>query len=126
MIFLSYPAHLDPDGGAQCGLPAEIGRPFRAHPHASNTAGRGPSTWHDSLEHDHHGRGDFGGRPVWDRAARPEWVIRRSNAAPANHLGRPASLWIKALRPSRPRGQFVGSASGHPDGNGRAEGGTAR
>jgi hypothetical protein len=110
-MFLSCPAHLDPDGGAQCGLPAEIVRRFTmhstdgslaaamircpvghwfngpiealirngTHPHGSSTAGRGARAGHDSLEHDHHGRGECGGRPVWDQAAGPERVDRRSN-----------------------------------------------
>src|SRR5215472_6535815 len=30
-MFLSCPAHLDPDGGARCGLPAEVVRRFTMH-----------------------------------------------------------------------------------------------
>ena len=135
MMFLSCPAHLDPGGGARCGLPAEVARRFTmqstdgpleaamircpvghwfngpieaftwngTQPHDPSIAGRGPGTGRDSLEHDHDGRGDCGGLPVWDQAAGPEWVVRRSNVAPAYYLGRPASLWINALRPRRPR-----------------------
>jgi hypothetical protein len=123
MMFLNCPANLNPDGGAQCGLPAEIVRRFTmhstdgsleaamircpvghwfngpiealtrngTHPHGSSTAGRGPRAGHDSLEHDHHGRGECGGRPDWDQAAGPERVNLRSNLAPAYYLGRPAT-----------------------------------
>src|SRR5215467_14995248 len=31
MMFFSCPAHLDRDGGARCGLPAEVVRRFRMH-----------------------------------------------------------------------------------------------
>ncbi len=158
MIFVSCPAHLDPDGRAQCGLPAEIVRRFRMHstdgpleaamircpvghwfngptealtsrgtqPYDPSSARRCPSTGRDSLEHDHHGRGECRGRPVGDLTAGPERVTRRSNLAPAYYLGYAASLWINALRPRRPRGRLVGSAPGQTGGNGRAEVGVAR
>ena len=68
--------------------------------HDPGTAGLGSRAGHDSLQRSHDG-GDGGvGSAVWDLPG-PERKIRRPNGAPAYYLGRPAGLWIAAMRPRR-------------------------
>jgi hypothetical protein len=43
------------------------------------------------------------GPALRDVPSLPEREIRRPNAAPAYYLGRPAGLWITAMRPRRDR-----------------------
>jgi hypothetical protein len=124
MMFLDCPAYLDPDGAARCGLPAEVRCRFIMHStdgpmesamircpagHWFNgpiefltwdrTGSRGPSA---PAVAPGTGRDGFAGRD--DRTARggrPDRDIPRPNGAPAYYLGRPAHVWIAAMRPAR-------------------------
>jgi hypothetical protein len=64
---------------------------------ASSRAGR------DSLQRGHDGRDGGGGSALRDVPAAPEREARRPNNAPAYYLGRPAAVWITAVRPRRRR-----------------------
>ncbi len=94
--------------------------------HDPGTAAGAPSAMHDNLQDTH--RGSHGGAAHYPGfPARPGREIRRPNGAPAYYLGRPASLWITAMRPRRSR-----TASNHPiqavtgDGNERNPDAAAR
>ncbi len=120
MMFLDCPAYLDPDGAARCGLPAEVRCRFIMHStdgplesamircpagHWFNgpiefltwdrTGSRGPSTPAVALGTECDG---FAGRI--DRSGRPDRDVPRPNSAPAYYLGRPAHVWIAAMRPA--------------------------
>ena len=100
MTYLDCPAYQDEKGAIRCGLPAEVRCRFTMN----STDGplesamiRCPSghwfngpigflTWQRTENHQ---PGDGG------------VTILRPNGAPAYYLGRPASLWIAALRPRR-------------------------
>ena len=64
-------------------------------------AGAGARAGHDSLRRGHDGRHGGGGSALRDVPAGPERTARRPNTAPAYYLGRPAALWITAMRPRR-------------------------
>ena len=64
------------------------------------TAGPGSRAGHDGLQRGRDGRHD-GGSCLPDLPALPQRNARRPNAAPAYYLGRPAALWITAMRPRR-------------------------
>jgi hypothetical protein len=66
-------------------------------------AGPGPRAGRDSLWCGHDARLRGGGSALRDfpRQARPESPARRPNGAPAYYLGRPAALWMAAMRPRR-------------------------
>jgi hypothetical protein len=65
------------------------------------TAGPGSRAGHDSLGRGHHARHGGGGSALHDFPAEPDRKARRPNGAPAYYLGRPATLWITAMRPRR-------------------------
>ena len=131
MMFLNCPAYLDQDGALRCGLPAEVryrftmastdgplqaamircpaGHHFNGpiesltwngpDNHHPGSAGPGSRAGRDSLQRGHDGGG--GGSALRDAPAGPERTVRRPNGAPAYYLGRPAALWIAAMRPRR-------------------------
>ena len=140
MMFLDCPAYLDEDGAVRCGLPAEVNSRFVMNStdgplesamircpagHRFN----GPIeflTWNRTDKHDpgappatssarrtgrHDRPGPGRGSAVRQIAAVPTRDISRPVSAPAYYLGRPADLWIAALRPGRRR-----TASDHPVG----------
>jgi hypothetical protein len=78
-------------------------KPDHGTPAAAVTASR------DSLTSSHDGRGASGRLPVQAFGGKPEQRIPRPATAPAYYLGRPARVWITAMRPRRAR-----SASDQP------------
>jgi len=58
---------------------------------------------HDSLQRGDDGRRVGGGSALQYHPAEPAGKGRRPNTAPAYYLGRPAALWITAMRPRRRR-----------------------
>jgi len=60
-----------------------------------------------SLPRTHDGRDSGGGFALPELPAEPGQAVRHPNCAPAYYLGRPAQLWIIAMRRSR-------TASSHP------------
>jgi|HubBroStandDraft_4_1064222.scaffolds.fasta_scaffold277799_3 hypothetical protein len=139
MMFLDCPAYLDQDGAVRCGLPAEVRCRFTMHStdgliesamircpaghhftgaiesltwdgnRNPGTAGLEYSAGSDSLRHGHAGRDGGGGPDLRDFPAEPERKVRRPNTAPFYYLGRPAAVWITAMRPRRRP-----TATGHP------------
>jgi hypothetical protein len=131
MMFLDCPAYLDQDGAARCGLPAEVRRWFTRgstdgplesamircpaghwfngpiefltwqdrHPQDPGAAAGSPSVRGSSTGRD--GSASSGG-PAGACTGKPGRDNSRLNSAPAYYLGRPAHLWITAMRP-RPR-----------------------
>jgi len=71
--------------------------PGQRRPAAAVTAAR------DSLASSHDGPGSSGGLTKQALRGNPEQDIRRPATAPAYYLGRPARLWITAMRPRRGR-----------------------
>jgi hypothetical protein len=69
--------------------------------HAPGTARPGSRAGHDSPQRGHDARHGRGGSALRDSPAEPDRVVRRPNGAPAYYLGRPAALWITAMRPRR-------------------------
>jgi len=69
--------------------------------HDPGTARLGARAGRDSLQRGHDGRHGGGGSALRVSPAEPERKVRRPNAAPAYYLGRPADLWITAIRPRR-------------------------
>ena len=69
--------------------------------HDPGPAGAGSRTGRDSLPCGHDGHHGGGGSARRDCPAEPERTDRRPNTAPAYYLGRPAALWITAMRPRR-------------------------
>jgi hypothetical protein len=67
------------------------------------TAGPGSRARRDSPKRGHDGR-HGGGSHLRDFSAEPQRDVRRPNTAPLYHLGRPAALWVTALRPRPQRG----------------------
>jgi len=57
----------------------------------------------DNLADSHDGPGSSGGLTTQALRGNPEQDIRRPVTAPAYYLGRPARLWITAMRPRRGR-----------------------
>ena len=117
MMFLDCPAHLDQDGATRCGLPAEVSHRFTMR----STDGplesamircpvghwfNGPIeflTWdsthkRDSLTRSHDCLGCAGGPAAEEVRAESAPGRLRPASAPAYYLGRPARLWITALR----------------------------
>ena len=68
--------------------------------HDPGTAAVTSRAGRDSLQRGH-GRHGGGGSARRDVPAGPERTARRPNTAPAYYLGRPAALWITAMRPRR-------------------------
>jgi len=64
------------------------------------TAGASSGAGRDSLQRTDGGRDGDGSAPR-DFPAEPEREARRPNTAPAFYLGRPAALWVTAMRPRR-------------------------
>jgi hypothetical protein len=77
--------------------------------HAPGTAGVTSQPGHDSRQRTHDGRGRGAGLATWEFPAGPRREVSRPSTAPAYYLGRPARLWITAMRPRRSR-----TASNHP------------
>jgi hypothetical protein len=69
--------------------------------HDPGTAEAGSSTAHDSLQRGHYARHAGGGSAQLELAAAPEKRVRRPHGAPAYYLGRPAALYIGAMRSRR-------------------------
>jgi hypothetical protein len=78
--------------------------------HDPDPAGLGSRAGRDSLQRSHDGRHGGGGSRSRDVPAEPERDVRRPNTAPAYYLGRPARLYITAIRPRRRR-----TAPNHPE-----------
>jgi len=99
-MFLDCPAYLDPDGAARCGLPAEVRCRFimcsTDGPLESAMIRCPAGHWFsgpvESLTCERGDTEDPG--PAADAVSRP-------CTAPAYYLGRPARLWIIAMRPRR-------------------------
>jgi hypothetical protein len=99
-MFLDCPAYLDPDGAARCGLPAEVRCRFIMHstdgPLESAMIRCPAGHWFNgaiaSLTCEREDKDDPG--PAAGTFPRP-------STAPAYYLGRPARLWITAMRPRR-------------------------
>jgi hypothetical protein len=71
--------------------------------HHPGTTGAGSSARHDQPQDTHQGRPKRGGSAATDSPTKPEREARRPNGAPGHYLGRPAELWITAMRPRRGR-----------------------
>ena len=144
MMFLDCPAYLDAGSAVRCGLPAEVRCRFTVCStvgplesamircpagHSFN----GPIeslTWDSSQQQApgqaavtsgaglgaHQGRVG-GGRLAIQGSGEPGREARRPNSAPAYYLGRPAGLYVIALRPRRrhssdhPEPAVIGSAA---------------
>jgi hypothetical protein len=130
MTLLNCPACLDQDSAVRCGLPTEVRYRFTMHStsgpldsvmiaclaghrfsgpiafltpdnHDRCLAGASSRAGRDSLQRGHDGRDGGGGSALRDASAAPEREARRPNNAPAYYLGRPAAVWITAMRPRR-------------------------
>jgi hypothetical protein len=77
--------------------------PDSADKHDPGTAGASSRAGRDSLRCGHDGRDGGGGSALRDFPAASEQGARRPNTAPAYYLGRPAAVWITAMRPRRRR-----------------------
>jgi len=110
MMFLDCPAYLDHDGAVRCGLPAEVERRFTMGSSDGPADGamiRCPAGhWFngaiESLTWEGRDKHDLGSAGV-AFSAEPGRDIARPNSAPAYYQGRPASLWISAIRLRRSR-----------------------
>jgi len=71
--------------------------------HAPGTAAVTFHAGHDSRQRAHDGRDSGGGFAIRGVPARPRGELSRRGTAPAYYLGRPARLWITAMRPRRSR-----------------------
>ena len=71
--------------------------------HHPGATGAGSSARHDKPRGTHEGRPKQGGSAAQDSPTKPERKVRRPNGAPGYYLGRPAELWITAMRPRRRR-----------------------
>ena len=69
--------------------------------HSAGTAGAASGTSRASLTGGHDGRDGRGGFAVRENPAGPGQKISRPNIAPAYYLGRPAHVWIIAMRSRR-------------------------
>lgn len=97
-MFLNCPAYMDNDGVTRCGLPAEVEYRYTLDSTDCPLEGakiRCPAGhWFNgpiaslSMECSHGGQ---------------RQRIRRPNNVPAYYQGRPASVWIAAMRPRRSR-----------------------
>jgi hypothetical protein len=133
MMFLDCPACLDQDGALRCGLPAEVrcrfimrsadgpvesamircpaGHYFCGAIESLTWDGKdkhdpgpvGPGSGRDSLQRGHDGRHSGSGSRSRDVPTERDRNVRRPNAAPAYYLGRPARLYISAVRPRHRR-----------------------
>jgi hypothetical protein len=130
-MFLNCPAYMDNDGTTRCGLPAEVEYRYTLNstdgPLESATirclAGHcfnGPIAFPAWERTDNHqpvtatmaryvgptgtrdGRSPVGVAVIDGLGGRSQ-QIRRLNTSPAYYLGRPASIWITAMRPRRRR-----------------------
>jgi hypothetical protein len=75
--------------------------------HNTGTARDGFAARHGSLPRSHDGRDGEGGVVRPDFPPRPGVTVRRPNGAPAYYLGRPAHIYLTAMRRNR-------TASRHP------------
>jgi hypothetical protein len=67
------------------------------------TAAGAPSATYDCHQGTHDGRDSGGGSAIQAFPARPRREVSRPSTAPAYYLGRPARLWITAMRPASAR-----------------------
>jgi hypothetical protein len=75
----------------------------RNHKHDPGSTAVASRAGRDSRQRDDDGRRGGGGSALQDHPAEPDRKGRRPNTAPAYYLGRPAALWITAVRPRRRR-----------------------
>ena len=128
MMFLDCPAYRDDGGTVRCGLPAEVrcrftmrstGGPLESAmircPAGHSFNGPIESLTWDSGQQQAPGQAAFtpgarpgphqgrvgSGRLAIPGPGEPEREARRPNSAPAYYLGRPAGLYVTALRPRR-------------------------
>jgi hypothetical protein len=88
------------------------------------TAAAASAARHGSLPATHDGRDNGGGFALPEFPAEPGQAVRHPNCAPAYYLGRPAHLWITAMRRSRVASSHpVHAAAGGGEGTPRAGGG---
>jgi hypothetical protein len=90
-------------GGHWFNGPIEFLTCQRTDEHDPGSAERAPSARHDSLQGTHDGRDSAGRSAGRDFPARPQQEDSRPGTAPAYYLGRPARLWITAMRPHHSR-----------------------
>jgi hypothetical protein len=95
MMFLDCPAYLDRDGAVRCGLPAEVERRF--------TMGSSDGPADSAMIRCPVGHWFNGAIESLTFSAGPGRDMDRPNSAPAYYQGRPARLWISAVRPRRSR-----------------------
>jgi hypothetical protein len=69
--------------------------------HDSGTAGAGSRAGRGSFRRGQNGRNRDRELALPVLPSEPERTIRRPNTAPAYYLGRPAALWMSAMRPRR-------------------------
>lgn len=69
--------------------------------HNPGTTAGGSRAERDSVQITHNRHDGEGGAALREFPAPPERRIRRPNTTPAYYLGRPADLWISAMRPRR-------------------------
>jgi hypothetical protein len=96
-----------PAGHYFCGAIESLTWPGKGQ-HDPGSAAVTSRAGYDSVQGSHGGN-HGGGSPSGDVPAEPERDACRPNTAPAYYLGRPAALWITAMRPHRRR-----TASRHP------------
>ena len=146
-MFLDCPAHLDGEPIVRCGLPVEVRCWFTMRstdgplesasircPADHHLTGAIESlTWnskdpgtaadaaagHGSLPRTHDVRDSNGRATRHELPAGPGQPVRRPNGAPAYYQGRPARLWITAMRrsrtaSSRPMQAVTGGGEGTP------------
>ena len=89
--------------------PLESLTPERTDKHTLRSAAGAPGARHGTPRGTHDGHGSGGRLAIRDFPASPQREVSRPSTAPAYYLGRPARLWITAMRPRRSR-----TASNHP------------
>jgi hypothetical protein len=113
-MFLDCPAYLEPGSAARCGLPAEVRCRFIMRstdgPLESAMIRCPAGHWFNGLVEslacergDKDDPGPAAGATGAGFPAQPRREVPRPSTAPAYYLGRPARLWISAMRPRRSR-----------------------
>ena len=111
-MFLDCPAYLDRNSARRCGLPAEVTCRYMLDSTDGPMEGamiRCPAGHYFNgpvellaLDYAGHSGPSPAGVPR-DGLAEPKRKVNPPNSAPAYYQGRPAALWINALRPRRER-----------------------
>jgi hypothetical protein len=119
-MFLDCPAYLDRNSARRCGLPAEVTCRYMLDSTDGPMEGamiRCPAGHYfngpvELLALDYAGHSSPGpaGVPSDSRADRKR-KVSLPNGAPSYYQGRPAALWINAMRPRRGRPAAVGRAA---------------